>query len=100
MELPRQELDQLSVEFAESNGFGLTEVMNWINNPAKGDETIVELRELMATVDSEVFGAYKWDDLNLEYDFQPFSGGSVNDPWRWALTDEVAAEVLRRLWTL
>lgn len=95
-----ERLDQLSVEFAESNGFGLTEVMNWINNPAKTDEAVVELRELMATVDSEVFGAYKWDDLNLEYDFQPFSGRSVNDPWRWALTDEVAAEVLRRLTAL
>jgi hypothetical protein len=95
-----ERFDQLSVEFAESNGFGLTEVMNWINNPAKSDEAVVELRELMATVDSEVFGAYKWDDLKLEYDFQPFSGGSVNDPWRWALTDEVAAKVLRRLTAL
>ena len=61
-----ERFDQISVEFAESNGFGLTEVMNWINNPAKRDEIIVQLRELMATVDSEVFDAYKWDDLNLE----------------------------------
>ena len=95
-----ERLDQLSVELAGSNGFGLTEVMNWINNPAKTGEAVVELRQLMSSVDSEVFSAYKWDDLNVQYDFQPFSGGSANDPWRWALSDETAAEVLRRLTAL
>ncbi|MTH36509.1 hypothetical protein GL279_18130 [Paracoccus limosus] len=92
-----ERLDILAVEFAERHGFGLTEVMNWINTPNQDDATISEMRSLMAKIDSEVFTAYEWTDLRPEYDFRPFSGGSVNDPWRWALDDTTLSEVIRRL---
>jgi len=92
-----ERLDSLSVEFAERHGFGLTEVMNWINTPNQDDATLSEMRSLMATIDNEVFTAYEWTDLRPEYDFRPFSGGSVNDPWRWALDDQTLSEVIRRL---
>ncbi|OYX73996.1 MAG: hypothetical protein B7Y81_00895 [Caulobacter sp. 32-67-35] len=92
-----ERLDNLSVEFAEHHGFGLTEVMNWINTPSQDDVTLSEMRSLMATIDTEVFASYEWTDLRPEYDFRPFSGGSVNDPWRWALDDQTLSEVIRRL---
>lgn len=71
--------------------------MNLINTPEQNDATISEMRGLMAQIDSEVFAAYHWTDLQAQYDFQPFSGGSTNDPWRWALNDQVLSEIIRRL---
>tara|TARA_R110002110_G_C13148438_1_gene690506 strand:- start:71 stop:709 length:639 start_codon:yes stop_codon:yes gene_type:complete len=92
-----ERLDELSVELAERHNFGLTEVMNWINSPERDDATVSELRDLMAKIDEDVFVAYGWTDLNPKYEFRPFSGGSVNDPWRWALSDQTLSEVIRRL---
>ena len=51
----------------------------------------------MAFIDTEVALAYGWNDLDITYDFRAFSGGSVNDPWRWALSEEVTAELIYRL---
>ena len=51
----------------------------------------------MAKIEEDVFVAYGWTDLNPKYEFRPFSGGSVNDPWRWALSDQTLSEVIRRL---
>jgi len=92
--------NDLAVEFSSSHGCGLTDVMNAINTPSVVDETIKKLRRLMATIDTEVLAAYGWDDLEIAYDFREFNGGSVNDPWRWAPSDEVTAELLLRLTTL
>jgi hypothetical protein len=92
--------NDLAVEFSSSHGCGLTDVMNAINTPSVVDETIKKLRRLMATIDTEVLAAYGWDDIEIAYDFREFNGGSVNDPWRWAPSDEVTAELLLRLTTL
>lgn len=90
----------LAVAYSAEHECGLTEVLNIINTPNAGDHSIVELRRLMAAIDMEVLAAYGWDDIEIVYDFREFKGGSVNDPWRWALSDEVTTELLLRLTTL
>jgi hypothetical protein len=89
--------NKLAVEFSAGNGCGLTDVMNAVNTPSNTDKTIVELRKLLAVIDTQVAAAYGWNDLDLAYDFREFRGGSDNDPWRWALSEEVTAELLNRL---
>lgn len=89
--------NKLAVEFSASHDCGLTNVMNAVNSPNNSEQKIVELRRLLASIDAEVATAYGWNDLDMSYDFRVFGGGSINDPWRWALSDDIAAEILRRL---
>lgn len=89
--------NKLSVQYSSENGCGLTDVMNRVHTPTNTDVTVVELRNLLAIVDEQVAVAYDWADIGISYDFREFSGGSVNDPWRWALSEEVTFELMRRL---
>jgi len=89
--------NELVVELSASRQCGLTEVMNSVNTPSCSELAILELRQLMISIDAEVALVYGWNDLAINYDFRVFSGGSVNDPWRWALSEEVTAESMRRL---
>ena len=77
--------NELIVEFSKSRQCGLTEAMNSINTPSCDDAVVSDLRQLMASIDAAVALAYGWSDLDTTYDFRGFSGGSANDPWRWAL---------------
>lgn len=95
-----ERFNELAVAFSVETGCGLTDVMNAVNTPSMAHPMIVELRGLMATVDTEVAHAYGWDDIKISYDFQDFQGGSANDPWRWALPDDVSTELLSRLTAL
>lgn len=92
--------NDLAVAFGVAHECGLTDVMNAIHNPSVEDTTIVELRRLLATIDTEVEVAYGWDDLEIAYDFREIDGGSANDPWRWALSEDVTADLLGRLTAL
>lgn len=89
--------NELIVDFSKSRQCGLTEAMNSINTPNCDDAVVSELRQLMGSMDTAVALAYGWSDLDTTYDFRVFSGGSANDPWRWALSKEVTAELMRRL---
>lgn len=89
--------NKLAVQYSSENGCGLTEVMNAVHTPANTDATFVELRNLLANVDAQVAAAYGWTDIEISYDFREFAGGSVNDPWRWALSEDVTDELMRRL---
>jgi hypothetical protein len=89
--------NKLSVQYSAENGCGLTDVMNAVHTPSNTDVTVVDLRSLLATIDGQVAAAYGWADIAISYDFRKFSGGSVNDPWRWALSEEVTVELMRRL---
>lgn len=75
----------------------LTDTLNAVNTPSCNDPSIIELCQLIASIDTAVALAYGWNDLDTTYDFRFFSGGSVNDPWRWALSEEVTAELMLRL---
>lgn len=88
--------NDLAVAFSAANECGLTDVMNAIHTPSVADTTVVELRQLLADIDTEVVAAYEWDDIEITYDFREL-GGSVNDPWRWALSEDVTADLLERL---
>jgi hypothetical protein len=88
---------EVAVAWSAEHECGLTDTLNAVNTPSCEDPSIIELRQLMASIDTEVALAYGWTDLDITYDFQVFSGGSVNDPWRWALSEEVTAELIRRL---
>lgn len=87
----------LTVEFSAKNGCGLTEVMNKVNTPSNSDQAIEELRHLMVIIEAEVANAYSWSDLDLSYEFRELVGGSANDTWRWALSDNTTAAILGRL---
>jgi hypothetical protein len=89
--------NKLAVQFSSENQCGLTDVMNALHAPTNADTTVVELRRLLATVDAQVVAAYDWTDIDITYDFREFAGGSVNDPWRWALSEEATVELMRRL---
>jgi hypothetical protein len=89
--------NKLAVQFSSENQCGLTDVMNALHAPTNADTTVVELRRLLATVDAQVVAAYDWTDIDITYDFREFAGGSVNDPWRWALSEETTVELMRRL---
>lgn len=51
----------------------------------------------MVGIDIEVAQAYGWNDLDISYDYQEFNSGSVRDPWRWALSEDLTTELMRRL---
>jgi hypothetical protein len=89
--------NKLAVQFSSENQCGLTDVMNALHAPTNADTTVVELRRLLATVDAQVVAAYDWTEIDITYDFREFAGGSVHDPWRWALSEEATVELMRRL---
>ena len=90
----------VAVAWSAEHECGLTETLNAVNTPSCNDPSIIELRRLMVSIDTAVAFAYSWNDLDITYDFRVFSGGSVNDPWRWALSEDVTAELMRRLTAL
>jgi hypothetical protein len=92
--------NRMAIQFSSENGCGLTEVMNAVHGPTSTDAEVVELRNLLSTVDTKVAAAYEWTDIDLTYDFREFAGGSVNDRWRWALSEGATEEILRRLVSL
>lgn len=90
-------LNKLAVQYSSENECGLTNVLNAVHTPTNANAAVVELRKLLATVDVQVAAAYGWTDIEITYDFRNFAGGSINDPWRWALSEEVTVELMRRL---
>lgn len=85
------------VAWSDQNQCGLTDALNAVNTPSCNDPAICELRQIMAAIDVEVAQAYGWDDLDIPYDFREFSGGSARDSWRWALSEDLTAELMHRL---
>ncbi|MDI3652379.1 hypothetical protein RDJ20_12765 [Pseudomonas aeruginosa] len=85
------------VAWSDQNQCGLTDALNAVNTPNCNDPAICELRQIMAAIDVEVAQAYGWDDLEIPYDFREFSGGSARDSWRWALSEDLTAELMHRL---
>lgn len=80
-----------------SRGFGLTAVLNDVHTPDQGAPETVELRQLLELIDREVVTAYGWTDLDMTYEFRTFTGGSINDRWRWSLSDITRSELQSRL---
>ena len=89
--------NDLAVEFSVAHSVGLTDVINAVNSPSEDDSAILEIRCLMATIDTEVAAAYGWSDIKIDYDFREFNGGSVKDSWRWALSAGTRTALLERL---
>lgn len=89
--------NKLAVQYSAEKECGLTDIMNAVHTPSNTNTIVAELRRLLASIDTEVALAYGWDDLDIIYDFRDFSGGSANDPWRWALSEDVTSELIRRL---
>ncbi|WP_268063727.1 MULTISPECIES: Eco57I restriction-modification methylase domain-containing protein [unclassified Citrobacter] len=92
-----QRFQNVLVAWSEQNNCGLTSAMNAVNTPSYNDPVINELRQIMVGIDAEVAQAYGWNDLDISYDFQEFNSGSVRDPWRWALSEDLTTELMRRL---
>lgn len=91
------QFNDLVIKYSVIHDCGLTGVINAINTPSNSEPLVEDLRQILVEIDREVLTAYGWDDLNIAYAFRDFGGGSSNDPWRWALSDEVIAEWMRRL---
>ncbi|MDT3754061.1 ATP phosphoribosyltransferase regulatory subunit [Citrobacter freundii complex sp. 2023EL-00966] len=91
------EFQNILIAWSDQNNCGLTETMNAVNTPSCNDPAIIELRQIMVGIDIEVAQAYGWNDLDISYDYQEFNSGSVRDPWRWALSEDLTTELMRRL---
>lgn len=86
-----------------ANHEGLTSTYNRFHDPDERDPKIVRLRELHATVDRAVLGAYGWSDIPtdceflLDYEIDEEEWGTKKKPYRYRWPDEVRDEVLARL---
>lgn len=89
--------NDFAVQCCAEHDIGLTDVLNWMNAPSNSDPIIKELRNLLGLIDDEVVATYGWSDVEVNYDFRGFSGGSINDQWRWALSNQTTIELMRRL---
>jgi hypothetical protein len=89
--------NERAIEWSQSNGLGLTELMNAIHRPENGDGRIAELRECLQHIDAEVMEAYGWSDLDAAFDFREIEGLQANDRWRFCLRDDVRTELICRL---
>lgn len=74
---------------------GLTSVYNRFHTPEEISHDIVRLRELHAEMDSTIFHAYDWADINLEHGFYQTKQGV-----RYTLSEAARREVLDRLLSL
>lgn len=92
-----ENFNELAIQYSNREQCGLTVVMNMINSPMVDDPIITELRQLMEVIDTEVLVAYGWGDIEIKYSFLKFTGGSANDSWRWALSEEVSGELMLQL---
>lgn len=88
---------ELIINWSDENQSGITEALNSVNNPNCKHPTICELRKIMAAIDVEVAQAYGWEGLDISYDFRKFDGGSSKDPWRWAISEDLTAELMSKL---
>ena len=81
---------------------GLTPLGNRLNSPNDHSPEVIRLRDLHASMDKAVLGAYGWADIVPAYEFsgdyenEDGSAGSV----RLNFTEEVRDEILRRLLAL
>lgn len=92
-----ERFNRLSIELSKELGGGVTDVINAVNTPRDNHEVVAELRRLMAIIDAHVVAAFGWSDVNISYDFREISSGGANDSWRWALSEEAVAKLIRRL---
>lgn len=97
-----QRLYEYRQDLLSTSGIGLTQLYNLFHNPGKTDSEIEELRQLHRSLDSAVLSQYGWEDLQLEYVFEPEyeveEGKSI--PWRYRWPEQVRDEVLARLLAL
>lgn len=92
-----KQFNDLSMSFSEKTGSGMTDVMNAINAPTNTDPMVIELRQILADIDTAVATAFGWTDLEIIYDFRSFGGGSTNDNFRWAVANKTTVGILDRL---
>jgi hypothetical protein len=85
-----------------AENIGLTKYSNRLNSPDLGNDDIVKLRDLHASLDAAVLEAYGWGDITPVYEL---SGDYENDDGtegsiRLNFTEEIHDEILRRLLAL
>jgi len=71
---------------------GATYICNLIDNPQEVSVDIIELRELMSSLDSSVLSSYGWGDIDLEYGFHETQLGI-----QFAASENARTEILQRL---
>ena len=83
-----------------SGGDGLTAFLNLVNDPGCSDQSVIDARAHLEQVDKAVADVYGWDDLDMTMGFQPYPASTESDPWRWALSQDSAGELMRRMTAL
>ena len=85
------------------NDEGMTKTYNRFHDPYENDRDIGKLRELHASMDRTVLGAYGWTDIPtdcdflLDYEIDEATWGRKKKPYRYRWPDAVRDEVLARL---
>lgn len=85
--------------YMEQHKIGLTETLNRLHDPENSSEEILILRSKHNRLDEVILNEYGWNDINLEYVFEPDyeveEGKTI--PWRYRWSDDVRDEILARL---
>lgn len=99
-----QELAELGHQYVDSRqsimrsrNVGLTKLYNCFHAPEESAQKIVELRDIMCEIDRLVSERYGWVDLDLDHGFHEVAYLPEGSRVRFAISEHVRFEVLRRL---
>lgn len=97
-----EEFFNCRANYMERHKIGLTETLNRLHDPENSSEDILILRSKHNWLDEVILNEYGWNDINLEYVFEPDyeveEGKTI--PWRYRWSDDVRDEILARLISL
>ena len=87
-----RELDVVRREIMLRRGLGITNLYNFINDPAADDRDVATLRRIHVEVEELVRDAYGWSDIDLDFGFNSFRRME-----RWSISPSAQTELLDRL---
>ena len=103
LELTGTDYYRLRADLMDRHAEGLTKTYNRFHDPDETGPEIANLRDLHATMDRAVLGAYGWSDIPteceflLDYEIDDEEWGNRKKPYRYRWPNEVRDEVLARL---
>lgn len=76
---------------------GLTKLFNLLHNNSCNADDINNLRNAIINIDKEVINAYRFENINLEYNFHEQDYLPENDNIRYIFNSDTRKEILQRL---
>ena len=76
---------------------GPTQFYNFIHNPNRTDQYLIEFRAIICDLTRLVLESYEWSDIQLDYDFRKVLYLPKTDCVRFTFSDQIRIEILDRL---